>query len=96
MCARLPAALVCLHELASLSTRLLLSDPSKFSAEQKLGQFPRLREAQAPAHQLQAVEGTRAPTAAQTHDKTCLRIVPAREPLITRLGLAGAQVAGLT
>lgn len=77
-------------------TPLPRRDGSKFGAEQTLGQFRRLREAQAPAQQLRAAERTPAPTAAQTHDKTCLRIIPAREPLITRLGLAGAQVAGLT
>lgn len=88
--------LVRLRELVSSYTRPLFSNRSKFSAEQKLGQFPWRGEAQAPAHQLPAAEGTHAPTAAQTHDKTCLHIIPAREPLITRLGLAGAQVAGLT
>lgn len=96
MCAPSPAALVCPREPASLSTLLLFGDRSKFSAEQKLGQSPWLGEAQGLAHQLGAAEGTHAPTAAQTHDKTCLRIISAREPLITRLGLAGAQVAGLT
>lgn len=64
------------------------SNQSQFLAKQKPTQDPKAQGGL--GAQLSA------PTAAQMHDKTCPRIVPAQEPLITRLGLTGAQVAQLT